>query len=233
MNKHYEHCEGYEPHEFPPDYQGKFFLEWQMNKMYESGFDWALNVLLFVLGEETFPISEERLLTIINSLKEGESVRFPFKEYEVIKEFYGGHAAKRSGVPLMNHIIEGCHMLSQWGRPDYELGAFCLHPIVQNSESIDVTWSESYPLACEYRDKANAYLCREENDWITTSSDLSSVLGDVSTPCLYLLLADKVQNQKDFLIYHSQTHSRRKELRKYFSLWIEYILEQLDHAKPI
>lgn len=69
MNKHFK---GYEPHEFPPDYQGKFFLEWQMDKMYEVGFDWALKVILFVIEGNDFQDVQD-VVELIKSLKEGET----------------------------------------------------------------------------------------------------------------------------------------------------------------
>lgn len=158
------------------------------------------------------------------------------KEYDVIKQFYGTQVAARSGVPLMNHIDEGCELLVAWLRPDIELAAFCLHPIVQNDEPADatwVTWSEAYDLACEYRDRANAYLCRTDTDWIQTPDDLAMHMQPMSTACAYLLLADKVQNQKDFLIYHSLTHPRAAELQRYFSVWIGYLLKEIKDANTV
>lgn len=67
MNKFYE---GYEPHEFPPDYQGKFFLEYQMDGMYEAGYCKSLDTLMFVLQEEDGPFESDSLFDLIKSLKE-------------------------------------------------------------------------------------------------------------------------------------------------------------------
>jgi hypothetical protein len=36
-----------------------------------------------------------------------------------------------------------------------------------------------------------------------------------------MLIADKVQNRKDFELYHEATHPRSKELAMYFRLWLE------------
>ena len=33
-------------------------------------------------------------------------------EYQIVKKFYGSQKAKRSGVPLINHIDEGLLILS-------------------------------------------------------------------------------------------------------------------------
>lgn len=34
-----------------------------------------------------------------------------------------------------------------------------------------------------------------------------------------MLVADKVQNYKDFSLYHADTHPRAKELERYFQNW--------------
>lgn len=154
------------------------------------------------------------------------------KELGVIVDFYGDREAERSGVPLISHIFEGIEMLSIWNRPNVELAAFCLHPIVQNDEDVDVSWSEAYPLACEYRDKANSYLCRLENDWVVSEDHVRKLVGGMSEGCKYMLLADKVQNQKDFLIHHALTHKRAKELEHYFNLWICFLLKEIKNVKP-
>lgn len=146
-------------------------------------------------------------------------------EYVAICNFYNYKKAKRSKVPLMNHINEGVILLQKWKRSLDEQKAFCIHPIVQNNENVDVSWSDVLPLAEEYRDKANSYLCIPETDHIKTSEQLLEILGDISKECAFLLLADKVQNQKDFRIYHMFTHNRRNELEDYFNLWIKTLLE--------
>lgn len=145
------------------------------------------------------------------------------REYIAIKDFYGDRIAKRSQVPLMNHINEGIDLLQKWGRSIDEQKAFAIHPIVQNGENVDVSWSTVLPLAEEYRDKANSYLCRPETDYITTPEQLSEIIGNISIECCWLLLADKVQNQKDFRIYHWFTHNRNKNLEKYFNIWIWFL----------
>lgn len=144
-------------------------------------------------------------------------------EYELISTFYGDKTAKRSGVPLMNHIDEGLAILTALDASLDALRAFCLHPIVQNNEPIDVSWSMGFVLASEYRDKANAYLCRPENDWIDSTEHVLRVVGIPSRQCQLMLLADKVQNQKDFNIHHKDYHTRGHELTKYFNIWIQYL----------
>lgn len=149
-------------------------------------------------------------------------------EYNVISTFYGTRKAERSQVPLMNHIHEGIDILVEQQASTNAILAFCLHPIVQNDEDIDVSWSPAYLLALEYKARANSYLCRPETDYIKTVDDVSEVVGPMSIDCLLMLLADKRQNQKDFIKYHRQTHTRTRELERYFNLWLSYIHKELS-----
>lgn len=143
-------------------------------------------------------------------------------EYKLIYEHYRDRTAERSGVPLINHIKEGIALLQAWERPDVEIRAFCLHPIVQNNLLIaPELFPDSYPLAVEYAEKANAYLCVDETAHIREARHLAAHLGNISAPVAWMLLADKVQNQKDFRIYHWFTHDKRFRLERYFNLWID------------
>jgi hypothetical protein len=144
------------------------------------------------------------------------------KEYDVIGLFYGQRTATRSGVLLINHIHEGLMILDVIGSSELAKDAFCLHPIVQNYEDVDVSWSDALKLAEEYRDRANAYLCRPENDHIKTISDISNLVGKMSKDCRDMLYADKIQNRKDFMLYHLN-HKRANQLQAYFDLWINYL----------
>ena len=38
-----------------------------------------------------------------------------------------------------------------------------------------------------------------------------------------MLIADKVQNYKDFLLYHKNTHERSDELDEYFNSWFKIL----------
>jgi hypothetical protein len=68
-------------------------------------------------------------------------------------------------------------------------------------------------LTMEYRNTANAYL----SDKITTNQQLKlSPLLEVNE----MLIADKVQNMKDFMRHHHGTHPRSNELYDYFNKWL-------------
>ena len=145
------------------------------------------------------------------------------KEYSVINAFYGSRVALRSQLLLMRHIDDGLHILQLIGASALAKAAFCLHPIVQNNEAVNVSWSPAYQLACEYRDKANAYLCRPDTDWVTTSEDVRFVVGDMSNDCRAMLIADKRQNYGDFITAHFGKHVRSQQLDRYFRLWLSFL----------
>jgi hypothetical protein len=141
-------------------------------------------------------------------------------EYKLIEKFYGDRVAKRSGVPLINHINEGLTVLSAIGAVETAKRAFCIHPLLQ----ADVDLQENYYiasfvdhhtllLAMEYRSVANEYL----SDKVDTEQKIRlSPLLEVNE----MLIADKVQNYKDFVTYHYGTHARSDELNRYFHKWL-------------
>ena len=144
-------------------------------------------------------------------------------EYKLISAHYGNRVARRSQVPLMNHIDEGLVVLDRISATDQAKRAFCLHPIVQTDEDLKA----NYPmvastcdawvvmLAIEYRSVANEFLSDKipAHKWDTIRL---SPLFEVNE----MLVADKVQNYKDFITYHRDTHARSKELSEYFLLWL-------------
>lgn len=147
-------------------------------------------------------------------------------EYLIIKGYYAERRAECSNVFLMAHIEEGLAILDVINASDVAKRAFCLHPITQNEVDIDLQWSSAFDLACEYRDVANFYLCRPENDWIKTVEDVDthfSKIPPMSKDCRDMLLADKIQNRKDFRLYHYGTHDRSEQLELYFDLWVQYL----------
>lgn len=146
-----------------------------------------------------------------------------WREHRAISEFYGARKAKRSGVPLMQHIEEGLAVLDALGASERAKRAYCLHPLVQADEDLLRTYERGVAtltddpavltLALEYRNIANATLSPR---LIGSAADISlSPLDEVND----MLRADKVQNWKDFAEHHRGKHSRSAELERYFHLW--------------
>jgi len=145
-------------------------------------------------------------------------------EYRLIEEFYGDQRAERSAVPYMNHIDEGLFILESIGASDTAKRAYCLHPMVQGDRELEGTFArnllhEVTPnvviAAMEYRRLANAYLSRRKIESIE-EIELSN-LQAVNE----MLIGDKIQNRKDFDIYHSGNHPRRADLDRYFQNWFD------------
>lgn len=151
------------------------------------------------------------------------------REYKMILLFYGDRVAKRSQVPLMNHINEGLIVLDRISSSDAAKRAFCVHPMLQADEDLKANKHlylepEVMMLAMEYRSVANEFL----SDKIPTYQDRDirlSPLYDVND----MLVADKVQNYKDFITYHRGTHARSDELDTYFRKWL-YTLDITENA---
>jgi len=143
-------------------------------------------------------------------------------EYQIISDFYGDKITNRSGVKLMNHIDEGLYILEKIGASEISKRAYCLHPIIEDDQSLK---ENSYLLSninhdviidsIEYRSVANEYLSRRE---INSLDEIRlSPLKDVND----MLIADKIQNRKDFELYHLGKHERSSELEQYFKNWLE------------
>lgn len=157
-------------------------------------------------------------------------------EYRLISNFYGNKKANRSGVFLMNHIDEGVAILHKLGAEESAIRAFMIHPYLQSDADFENNYFQLnsfdktvLTLALEYRKCANAYLCKPHTDnWKV--NDLPLYTGNIIKPVRHMLIADKIQNQKDFIQYHLSTHDRSAELDKYFKTWLEY-LEVSDELK--
>jgi hypothetical protein len=146
----------------------------------------------------------------------------PFIEYDLISEFYQGDRASRSGVEFMNHIDEGLYILNRIGASETAKKAYCLHPMLQsdidlvnnigNFQGIDPAVLIT---TVEYRSVANAYLSTRDIEHL---SDIKiSPLDDVND----MLIADKIQNKKDFMLHHKGTHPKSSRLERYFNNWLE------------
>ncbi len=167
-----------------------------------------------------------------------------YEALEAIEHFYGRKRAERSRVPLINHIHEGCAIIDAlcytWftcrkHECDILKAAFCIHPIIQPDVHRPEMWKplvEHLPprvveLAVNYSRCANAYLCTPDNDWVSATADVHAKVKPHSpTRDTYvLLMADKLQNKKDFMRYRYGRHDRSDQLHFYFELWLKYLRE--------
>jgi len=153
--------------------------------------------------------------------KFNESLNFHFPEYEMIKSYYGSKVANRSKVPLINHINEGLLILEWISASDYAKRAYCLHPMFQSDDDLLKNYESNLGInqrvfinVMEYRHIANDYLSKRK---INGLEDIRlSLLKDVND----MLIADKVQNRKDFERFHLGKHERSSELDQYFKNWL-------------
>ena len=185
------------------------------------------------VGEEPLPIVTvtdchiEQVLEHIGARYERVADILDSAEYRLIEASYGDERARRSGVFLMNHIDEGLAVLTAIGASEHAMRAFCLHPLVQDDAALARNFdalsealasvpggTRTLALAMEYRNVANAYLARVP---MPAGGIRLSPLAEVND----MLVADKVQNRKDFERYHAQTHENRIRLAEYFSQWCE------------
>lgn len=166
---------------------------------------------------------------VVNFLKKHQknhlvvSGAFDMPEYKMVEKFYGDGCANRSKAWFMNHIDEGMIILSHIKKSDAAKAGFCLHPMTQDDDNLgknfEMLSKKGNPynvgLSLEYRNIANAYLSKRA---IKSIDEISlSPLTEVNQ----MLIADKVQNYKDFTIYHLGTHPRSNILEQYFNNWLE------------
>lgn len=148
-------------------------------------------------------------------------------EYQLIEAFYGARRAARSAVPLMNHIDEGLAILATIGADRAAMRAFCLHPLIQADDDYAKNMdrvvkacasgpesTDAVAAALEYRQVANAYLSN-----VKMPEDGIGLSGSIRVN--QMLIADKVQNKKDFDLFHKGSHPNSARLCAYFQEWIE------------
>lgn len=158
-------------------------------------------------------------------------------EYMAIAKHYSNRTAKRSKVPLINHINDGLIILDAINASHDAMLAYCLHPLLQDDESLaqnfdnvaSITSAKVMALALEYRSVANEFLSARVDEPVIQEALLAeqgvvkaaslirlSPLRDVND----MLIADKVQNRKDYVTYHKATHARSVEIDIYFKMWL-------------
>lgn len=152
---------------------------------------------------------------LLNYLKkngiEHKEVVLP-EECKIISKYYEGKVAKRTGIPYINHIYEGCRLIED----EEDRLAFMIHPIFQDGKEGEVDLStvkkSIQKLAKEYADIANSYLPK---DYL---NEPPTEFGAVR----YLLVADKMQNYKDFSNNKDVfSKEKQKQLDIYFRKWFK------------
>jgi hypothetical protein len=142
--------------------------------------------------------------------------------YKLIQSEYKDDITKRSNVPLIYHIDEGGAILDKIGVSDTVKDAYYLHPLLQSDEMFNLNKgnsfngvnAESLILATEYRRVANSYL---------SNMDVDDFVGFSCDEVKQMLIADKIQNYKDFMKYHYGKHKRSEELHRYFNNWFKLL----------
>ncbi len=147
---------------------------------------------------------------------------YDYHEYDMIQQYYHNQKAKRSRVWLMNHIDEGLLVINKLGGSiDAQLG-YCLHPMIQNDQDLKANYdfvvanasTVAIGYALEYRNIANQYLSHKVVEQVPTSA-----LDQVNL----MLCGDKIQNYKDFILYHRGTHQNSEVLDQYFQRWLKHL----------
>lgn len=174
------------------------------------------------------------------------------KYYNVISEFYKDKQTSK-GIPYINHIDEGVGHLENLHVSDVIVNAFILHPFVQ-CVNLQGTYKEclltekelekhinifeikpeiAYELLL-YRKFANSYLCRPETDnysIIEAYEDVKELANYQGT--IRMLIADKLQNFKDFLLYRKDNHPRSMYLNTYFTYWLAILADIVDSSSVV
>jgi hypothetical protein len=156
--------------------------------------------------------------------------------YQAIVRHYGDRRTKRSGVSLIDHINQGIKILRRIGADEVTMEAYAVHPIFQADADLKANFFQCADLnqlvvlyALEYRNMANRSLSDivieswqggPHNDYRTLLLDRPIATSPLD-PVNQMLIADKVQNRKDFLIYHKGSHPRSAELDFYFNSWLK------------
>jgi hypothetical protein len=146
----------------------------------------------------------------------------PFsRAYMAVSSFYGDHQAERSGLHLMNHIDEGLDILTSREASEATKDAWCLHPLLQSDEHLQDTLAAgghlsgqdptAIVLAMEYRQRANAHLAKHAPKLRPTWGPLDEVRQ--------MLIADKMQNRKDFDLHLRGSVPNSDRLDAYFKEW--------------
>lgn len=156
--------------------------------------------------------------------------------YLAAEAFYGDGRARRSGRFFTAHVDEGLFVLDRLGAPMLARRAFCLHPLVQSDADLQTTLAsalldglpaDAVALAMEYRWRANAHLPKH-----TPKVPLVGPIEEIRL----MLVADKIQNRKDFERYvrHHPEVPNRSRLDAYFREWFDVLgIDELEYRSIV
>lgn len=137
--------------------------------------------------------------------------------YSVIEKYYGSAKAKRSGIPYINHIDEGCGILYLLNASSNAKEAFMLHPIYQNGDNTRYFFNIlSVDLAKNYAYIANQFLRQYYKNIHSTVLEECLKCENIK----HMLIADKIQNYKDFK-NNINRYEERRDIEEYFLWWFD------------
>ena len=138
--------------------------------------------------------------------------------YQLIRKVYGDRRAARSGRLYMDHIDEGVAILKALGACSNTQDAFMVHPIAQDSNYFAQHYIELTTLKPIVVLYAMEY-ARVANNWLRRDPPPMDPLSPIPQVNL-MLIADKVQNKKDFIQYYKGIVKDVVELSAYFDSWL-------------
>lgn len=149
--------------------------------------------------------------------------------FQQISRYYGAAKTRRTRLPLINHIVEGVVLIHQLGGSPGVADAFCWHPLIQSDATYVDALTEIrryYNLNTNgqvlvnvlgYRDAANRWLRGSVSE---DNQPKQHPLADVNI----MLMADKIQNRKDFENNEAQfTAEHVSSLHYYFDSWFSVL----------
>jgi hypothetical protein len=141
------------------------------------------------------------------------------REWALSKSKLESQFTKRSQVSYFRHVEQGVRILDCIDADLVVMKAFCLHPLLQADKDLienggDLAGCDPHAvlLAMEYRAVANAGIR-------STGKMELSILPEVNQ----MLVADKVQNYSDFLLFHAKDSPEYASLETYFSKWLNLL----------
>lgn len=156
----------------------------------------------------------------MNDISPSHEAALASREFHAIAGRYGARIAERSGVPYIRHVIDGLWILDKIDACLTARLAYCLHPLAQADEDLSTfdpylaSTPEVLLATIEYRNVANRYLSFHHGQ--PGYQPLLSPVASVNE----MLVADKVQNRKEFEIYRATSHPNTERLADYFRAWL-------------